>query len=318
VKLRAVHADLASADQTARLLAECSTIQPLGGVLVAGCTAPVGPITGLTDSGLRSAICQRVHTAWNLHRATAQLPLDFFVLFSTAASVLGPRGHAAEAAAGALLDALARERRQTGRHALSIDWGPWETSEGGVSRLPGANNLPVPLALRALDRLLDVEEPQMMAVDIDWTAAVASGALGEAMVAAELSTAPAAPAEAAPAEAPTSEVVRRLRAADGEVRREVMIQYFVETLVRVMNQTPGRIDPTEPLRSLGLDSLMAIELKSAIESALDISISLGILFQDPSINQLVDYVLDLWDVRQRETAVTPGKKGAAEGALAGR
>ena len=83
------------------------------------------------DASLTTVFAPKVAGAWNLHARCASLPLDFFVLFSSIASVLGSPGQANYAAANAFLDALAAQRRAEGRHGLSVSWGPWSESRHG-------------------------------------------------------------------------------------------------------------------------------------------------------------------------------------------
>jgi myxalamid-type polyketide synthase MxaC len=72
-----------------------------------------------------SVMAPKVQGAWNLHLATSGLSLDFFVMFSSAAGMLGSPGQANYAAASAFLDALAIYRSSLGLKSLSVDWGPW-------------------------------------------------------------------------------------------------------------------------------------------------------------------------------------------------
>jgi len=83
----------------------------------------------------------KVDGGWFLHNHTKDMPLDFFVLFSSASAIIGNLGQSNYAAANSFLDGLARYRRSIGLPALSVNWGPWaevgmaaSTNEDAVAR----------------------------------------------------------------------------------------------------------------------------------------------------------------------------------------
>ena len=99
---------------------------PLAGVVHAAGVREDGVLAQLDEARMKSVLAPKVAGAWNLHRHTADLPLDFFVLFSSAASVLPSPAQGTYAAANAFLDGLARYRRAQGLPAISVNWGPWD------------------------------------------------------------------------------------------------------------------------------------------------------------------------------------------------
>jgi NAD(P)-dependent dehydrogenase (short-subunit alcohol dehydrogenase family) len=98
---------------------------PLRGIVHAAGSLDDGALLDLTESSLRRVLAPKAVGARLLDVLTVDDPLDWFVMFASAAGVLGSPGQANYAAANAFLDALAHDRRRRGRHALSIDWGPW-------------------------------------------------------------------------------------------------------------------------------------------------------------------------------------------------
>lgn len=97
----------------------------LCGVIHAAGSLDDGALLNLDAERMKNVMAPKVEGSWNLHMATADLALDFFVLFSSAVSVLGSPGQGNYAAASAYLDAMAHFRRSLGLPAISINWGPW-------------------------------------------------------------------------------------------------------------------------------------------------------------------------------------------------
>ena len=127
--------DVARADDVASVIESIRmSMPPLRGVVHAAGVLDDGIVAHLDQRRLRDVMAPKVDGAWNLHALTRDVDLDFFVLFSSAASVLGSPGQAHYAAANSFLDALAWHRRAEGRSALSINWGPW--AEVGLVNRP--------------------------------------------------------------------------------------------------------------------------------------------------------------------------------------
>src|SRR5262249_9402991 len=130
--VRCFSADVADDANVQRILQDIATaMPPLKGVIHAA---------GIIDDGLLSqqswerfevVMAPKVQGAWNLHEATKSMNLDFFVMFSSLASLLGSAAQASYAAANAFLDALAHRRRLLGLHGLSVNWGSW--AAGGMT-----------------------------------------------------------------------------------------------------------------------------------------------------------------------------------------
>jgi myxalamid-type polyketide synthase MxaE and MxaD len=102
-----------------------ATMPPLRGIVHAAAVLDDGALLDLSRERLLAVMSPKVLGAWTLHALTRTDPLDFFVLFSSAVSVLGSPGQTNYTVANTFLDALAHERRAAGLPAVSINWGPW-------------------------------------------------------------------------------------------------------------------------------------------------------------------------------------------------
>ena len=170
-------ADIAVAADVARVMAEADRMPPLRGVLHAAGVLDDGVLLQQTWPRFQQVLSPKVLGAWNLHEATRIRKLDFFVLFSSVAALLGTPGQGSYAAANAFLDTLAHQRRRLGLPAQTVNWGPWDEigmaanlGEREQRRLAarGLNRLAPALALEALGWLLEQDKIQTCVLNADW------------------------------------------------------------------------------------------------------------------------------------------------------
>jgi acyl carrier protein len=150
----------------------------LRGVIHAAGVLDDGSLLNLNAERMKKVMAPKINGTWNLHKATLNLPLDFFVLFSSAVSVLGSPGQGNYAAASSYLDAMAHFRRNLGLPAISINWGPWaevglaaETIEklkdGNASNQHLIKVIKIHQGLEILEQLIMESPPQVMVLPFD-------------------------------------------------------------------------------------------------------------------------------------------------------
>jgi myxalamid-type polyketide synthase MxaE and MxaD len=273
---------------------------PIRGVVHAAGVLRDGLLVQLDAAALAAVLRPKVTGGWLLHSLLHDDPLDFFVLFSSAGAVLGQPGQGNYAAANAFLDALAHHRRARGQPALSIDWGAWEgegfaDSVGGqrlAARLAlfGIGSIAPKHALDLLGRLLGQGATQVLAVPVDWRQYQAFyPAGGAAPLLSELSR------EAASVARPADRASERrdaILAAEPAERRPLLQSYLSEQVARALGLSPSRLDLQQPLSHLGLDSLMAVELKNRIALDLKVNVPVVKFLQGFSVEQAVTQVLE--------------------------
>ena len=240
--------------------------------------------------------------AWHLHDLTRDHELDFFVLFSSIASLFGSAGQGNYAAANAGLDALAHHRKLLGLPGLSINWGPW--SEVGMAarmraseqkRLSdqGLGMIPPSKGVEALEIAMTQNLAQVGILPVSWRAFAKQFPGGEKpSFFAEISE------DAFEAETETQKpqedaaLLQELEAASPDEAREILEKYVEKKAVEILAlDASDGIDPKQPLSELGLDSLMAVELQNALAAALGRKLPPSLMFDYPAIDQLVDYLL---------------------------
>jgi myxalamid-type polyketide synthase MxaE and MxaD len=221
--------------------------------------------------------------------------LDLFVVFSSMMAFWAPPGLVNYAAANAGLDALAEMRRRRGRHALSIQWGPWAGTglwDGAVAARHladlerfGIGTIAPTQGTAILSALLTRPEPVLAVVPIDWTLFTAAQHRREwplfRNVAARADDLPRAPHGDAMARLATAAPATRLAAIELIVR---------EALGSVIRRAPSQLDFRRSFGSMGLDSLMSLELRNRLETACVRALPATLAWNYPTIEQLVAHL----------------------------
>jgi acyl transferase domain-containing protein/acyl carrier protein len=291
--VRAVQVDVSDEPSMAALLADLRQASPpLRGIYhAAGISAP-RVIAELDGKGLAEVLAPKVTGAWLLHRLTRDLELDHFVCFSSISSLVGSRQLAAYAAGNAFLDALAHHRTALGLPALSVNWGPWAEvgmtppeERAGLARI-GMHALPARDALAILDHLVGSDAAQAMAAHIDWSAFLPAL---EARARRPLLSALRVHEAAVEVEAPAFR--SQLEATAPEAREALVVDWLRAEVAHVLGRdTPGEIDPAQGFFEMGLDSLMAVDLKRRLENAIGLSLPRTLAFEFPSVEALARHL----------------------------
>ncbi|WP_165227155.1 non-ribosomal peptide synthetase/type I polyketide synthase [Aquisphaera insulae] len=253
---------------------------PIRGVVHAAGVIRPRPAFEIDEGALLETLRPKVAGGWNLHELTRDLDLDFFVLFSSVASLWGSPKQVDYAAANGFLDALAEARRASGRPALSIQWGPW--GEVGMASREGRNAalallglkpLAAASALEALDRLAGGPLALAAVVDADWTRLkdLHSGDGRNRLL------------ERMAGGTPANDHSRNGKACAGD---RPLIERVQRQLAAVLRTTPEKVDPDKTLTMLGLDSLTALEVKAGLEADLGIILPLSLLLQGSTVREL--------------------------------
>ncbi|MEK7727815.1 MAG: SDR family NAD(P)-dependent oxidoreductase, partial [candidate division KSB1 bacterium] len=304
-KIFICQADLAQPEDVQRLFAEIATALPrLRGVIHAAGVLDDGVLLQQSWPRFEKVFAPKVAGAWLLHEHTKNLPLDFFVLFSSTSALLGAGGQGNYAAANAFLDGLAHYRRALGLPALSINWGAW--AEVGMAagmtqreqqrlQQQGMGLIGAAQGVEIFRKLLERAEPQIAVLPAQWQKFLPQ--FGDAMppVLLEMARANAQPGSrkientSAPRQV---ELLQRLQNASGPQREELLEQNVRAQIARVLGFEASRpMDRQQPLQQMGLDSLMAVELRNALGAMLGTTLPATLLFDYPTLHALVQYLM---------------------------
>ncbi|HVY83307.1 MAG TPA: SDR family NAD(P)-dependent oxidoreductase, partial [Steroidobacteraceae bacterium] len=303
-------------------------LPPFAGVLHAAGALDNAGIQGQSVERYANVFASKIDGAWLLDRVTTREPLDFFVLFSSAASLLGSAGQSNHAAGNAFLDALAYARRAEGKPAISIQWGGW--SEVGaaageqvasVLRSKGIERMSPARGLQAFEHVLRNAPAVIGVIAADWSRYVegvppnARRYFSRLVTAASapVTTRGTAPVAAAP---PEQSLVDRLAAAPDSKRLSLLQAEVRSSAMKVLGLPATQaIDLRAPLASLGLDSLMAVELRNLLGRAIARPLPATLLFDYPSIAAITEHLAKLLDLGTEVTVMPAPREMVSDGLL---
>jgi len=315
VTVTTAQVDVTDQEQVQSLLARIDGRYPLRGVIHSAGVLADGALFQQSWAQFAQVLAPKVQGTWHLHAATQGLALDFFVLFSSAASLLGNHGQANHAAANAFLDAFAHYRRAQGLPALSINWGVW-AEIGAAAELVRTNQQQLAArglgvispqqGMAALAGLLNQAVTQIGVIPTEWPKFIDSTALPQPFFSHFSDQVTLAAGRTPhPATATPPDLRRQLATALPSEYRALLLAYLQQEVAHIL-LLPALPAPQMGFMELGMDSLMAIELRRRLEKGLQIALPSTVAFEYPTVTLLADYL-------QQELLPTPTPTVAANG-----
>jgi NADP-dependent 3-hydroxy acid dehydrogenase YdfG/acyl carrier protein len=303
--VRVVACDVADRGALQALLASIPEQHALGAVIHTAGVIDDGVLTAQNAERLDRVFAPKVDGAWNLHDLTRDLPLAAFVMFSSVSGVLGAAGQSNYAAANAFLDALAQHRRSAGQRAHSLAWGYWAERSAMTGQLDdkqrarikraGIQPLTAAQGLALFDRALAGSRSQLVPARLELAAFSAELApqILRGLVRRQLRHVNA------------SAALRTKLVTLGRTEQEALVLNVVRMAVaKSTNVVPSEIGPNQPVHELGLDSLMALELRKHLAAQTGLRLPASLLFDYPTPAKL-SRRLHAELLRELPNAVTP-------------
>ncbi|WP_431607117.1 SDR family NAD(P)-dependent oxidoreductase [Protofrankia symbiont of Coriaria ruscifolia] len=314
--------DVADRDALAALLDAVPHAHPLTAVIHTAGVLDDATVTGLTPSRLRTVARPKADAAWNLHELTRQADLAAFVLYSSAAGVLGTPGQANYAAANAFLDGLAAHRRAHGLPATSLAWGYWEQTSGMTGHLDGVDvarlgrggllPLPTETALALFDAALSTPYPALVPARIDRTGTDRDAFGRDDDQPAVLRGRPRATVRRATGDDGTgysagdgagdgatrsgagTSLAERLAGRPEDDRNRILLDLVRTTAATVLGHADAAaIDVDRGFLASGFDSLTAVEFRNRLGAVAGLRLPTTLLFDHPTPAALTAYLRTL-------------------------
>ncbi|MBR8834203.1 MAG: SDR family NAD(P)-dependent oxidoreductase [Stigonema ocellatum SAG 48.90 = DSM 106950] len=291
-KVIVAQADVSDIQQMTRVLLESEqSLPPLRGIIHSVGVLDDGVLQQLNWERFERVMSPKAIGAWNLHTLTKNQSLDFFVMFSSAASVFGSPGQANHAAANAFLDTLAYYRQTQKLPGLSINWGAVAEVGAAAKRQAGEWVKAKGMGTISTQQVLEVLEEQLFSqsfvqvgvLPVNWSQFREQSALVPFF--SDFLQTSDQPKEQ------RSGFLQQLEAIPANERRAYLLVYVCSQVAIVLGLNPSApIDPQQGFFDLGMDSLTAVELRNRLQTNLKCSLPSTLTFKYPTIETLVDYL----------------------------
>ncbi|OBK23302.1 polyketide synthase [Mycobacterium asiaticum] len=265
----------------------------LAGVLHSAMVLADEIVLNMTASAVRKVCAPKVIGSWRLHQATADHDVDWWLTFSSASSLLGTPGQGAYAAANSWVDGLVAQRRAAGLAAVGINWGPWaEVGRAQFFKDLGLALISIEDGLAAMQTVLAADRARTGVLNLDarqwfqsFPAVAGSSLFAKLHDAAALNGAQRRGG---------GKVRAELDALDAAERPAHLAAAIAEE-IRAVLRSGDPIDHNRPLETLGLDSLMGLELRNRLEASLDITLPVALVWAYPTISDLATVLCERMD-----------------------
>ena len=292
-------------------------LPPLRGIVHAAMVLDDALAQNLNEGKLRSVLAPKMLGAWKLHLRTTEIPLDFFVMHSSATTFLGNPGQSNYVAANYYLEALAQVRRAEGLPALAVSWGPIgdvgalarnETLKEALSAKLGGATLKSGPALAMLEQLVLTGGDGLAIIDLDWKVVGQTlptiGSRKFELVAHDLSR--------DGVESAVTEDVRAMVTSLSESEGQKIILTLASELVsQVLHMSIARLDVNVPVQDLGMDSLMAAELHTLLQTRLGVHFPVMAIAEGLTVKAIAERVyktMSQTDIGESTTEVTTARE----------
>jgi NADPH:quinone reductase-like Zn-dependent oxidoreductase/NADP-dependent 3-hydroxy acid dehydrogenase YdfG/acyl carrier protein len=306
------------------------------GVIHAAGVLEDGLIQHLDWAQFERVLAPKVTGAWNLHQLTLDCDLDFFVLFSSAASLLGSPGQANHAAANAFLDGLAHYRQQIGLPAFSINWGAWSAvgsavsyqRQGSLKHVAGVEVIDPEQGIAKLEALWQAAIPQVGVVPITESQFLTQSPIGQLPFFKSLGDTQwdgkwhgkAARLQNHLPESPSvrnaASFLDRFTNTPIDQRRSLLDTHVCQQVCQILGFHPDELDPQVGFFDLGMDSLTALELKNSLQNSLGISLPTTLVFDYPTVEALLNYLADQMVSQEFLHQIHPDSRDESDKAIA--
>ena len=313
--------DAADRDSLHALLAEIPSEHPLNAVIHAAGVLHDAVLAAQTPRHLDSVLRPKIDAAWNLHELTASADLSAFVLFSSAAGVLGSPGQANYAAANAFLDGLAQRRRQLGMPGVSMAWGWWAQETGMTGHLDErdrarmSRNGFVPMSSAEGLALFDAAlwQPRSLVVPAQFNlVTIRSGSAVGALppIFRRLIRATRRSAEPAGAIEASSDLLQRLAAMSKSHREQELLKIVRSNAAAVLgHDSDDAVAADQEFKELGFDSLGAVEFRNRLKSVTGLKLPTTVVFDHPTSAALAQHLAQALDINEELTRADEESNG---------
>ncbi|NES23647.1 MAG: SDR family NAD(P)-dependent oxidoreductase, partial [Symploca sp. SIO3E6] len=305
-QVRVLLGDIAVEQDVAQIIEQIQTSLPIiKGIIHAAGILDDATLQHLSWENFAKVIAPKVRGTWNLHQLTQNLPLDFFVCFSSMASLIGSPGQGNYAAANAFMDALAYYRRGRGLSGLSINWGAW--GSGGMAaslaaqhqnriHTSGINDIAPEQGMYALDRLLgnQAQTGQIGVISVEWPllaqqwSNLNNGSLLRGLLAQD----ELQPKDTLPKKL-EQEILEKLETAPVANRQEILRGYIRGQVAKLLGLSSAQLPQVNlGFMEMGMDSLTTVELKNRLQAQLGIALPGTVAMEYPTIEKLSQYIFE--------------------------